>query len=99
MKITNIYVVAQKDSIEPLGVFTKRSVAEDFWKHEHDNCEIQIRAAVVRDRGVAYLLDPRISHGLEIGDDYKSEPTQKLNEHRASALAKLTLEEKLALGW
>lgn len=103
MKLTKIYVVTEKDDIEPLGVFTKKYVADDFLKNEYPRwcetrwCEIQTRIGIVNG-DVAYILDPRIPNPWEIGDNYTSEYTRKRNELQASALAKLTSEEMEALG-
>lgn len=98
MQITRIYVVIHKDGIDPVGCFTNISVAEDFRKNEFPECEVQTRTGLVWVDKTVSIFDPRIPFKYELGDDYTSEPTRKRNELRASALAKLTSEEREALG-
>jgi hypothetical protein len=98
MQEKTIYVVTDKDGIQPLGCFTKHSVALDYLKNEFPNSEIQTRTGIVWPDKTISIFDPRIGFKYEIDDDYSSEPTKKRNELLASALAKLTLEEREALG-
>lgn len=98
MQVTHIYVVIDKDGIQPLGCFTKHSVALDYLKNEFPNSEIQTRTGIVWPEKTVSIFDTRVGFKYELGDDYNSEPTRKRNELRASALAKLTSEEKEALG-
>lgn len=98
---TTGYIVVPKDGHEVAAVFTKRTAANDYLKHEvgEENWGVIEYPIMVWRDGTASIFDWRQPcFKYELADEYTSEPERERQRLRLRALSKLTEQERKALG-
>lgn len=105
--LIEVWVVADPAMSGPmsvLGVFADQAMAADYVANEAPPVPDSFVMAPVRRQALKWddgdrvsLFDERLFGPYELSTDYTSEPTRREKELRASAIAKLTEEERKVL--